>query len=386
MEGVFRILRPVSDHTGKGTMSRPRRALWRISVAALAATFVLAAPAAAVTRTVQPGESIQAAIDASQPGDRIGLRDAEYRESLEIRTDGLTLEGNGATLAQPASPATTLCNEDPAATAGICVVGQLDFSGGQEPRVIEPVHDVRIEDLTVRAFTGDGVFGFGTEDLRLEETRLLDNGGYGAFSLMGTGTHFLESVAQGNGGPGFYVGDSPNAQAVLRDNRATENAGEGILLRSASFGRVTDNELSGNCAGLLVLADAPGPASDWTIRDNEVEANNLACAGEPDEGEPPVSGVGIALLGVANSRVAHNEVEGNLALNPSFVSGGIAVVAGPEGTPPQGITIRRNDAFGNTPSDLFWDESGTVAFKKNRCGTSTPDGLCRDADDNGDDD
>jgi parallel beta-helix repeat protein len=349
----------------------------RILAAAVAATAVLAVPAAAKTRTVQPGGSIQAAIDASQPGDEVELRPGEYSESLEISTDRITLDGEGATLTQPASPANTLCNQgEPTAIVGVCVHGQIDFSGG-EPQVIEPVHGVEIEELIVRGFTGDGVFGFGTDGLRLEETQLLHNGGYGAFSLIGTGTHYLDSVSDGNSGPGFYVGDSPDAHAVISGNRSTDNAGEGILLRSASFGRVTHNELSGNCAGIHVLADAPGPATDWKIRKNEIEKNNKECAGDPADGEPPVSGVGIALTGAANTRVTHNDVDDNEALHPSFVTGGIAVVSGPGGTAPAGVTIRKNDVFGNTPSDLFWDGSGTVAFEKNRCRTSTPGGLCR---------
>jgi hypothetical protein len=187
---------------------------------------------------------------------------------------------------------------------------------------------------------------------------------------------FLHDLARGNDAPGLYVGDSPEANAVIRHNRSIDNSGEGVLLRNAVGGRVSHNKLVGNCAGLFALADAPGPAGKFKIDHNRATANNRACPGEPDEGEPPISGVGIGLIGAFDTRVSHNRVFGNQASGDSFVKGGIVAVKGPGGTAPENDLIDHNKAFDNLPDDLVWDGSGSVRFKKNKCGTSDPDGLC----------
>ena len=53
---------------------------------------------------------------------------------------------------------------------------------------------------------------------------------------------------------GFYVGDSPQADTVVRDDQAYGNQ-FGIFIRHARHVLVTDNHVSGNCQGILVLDD-----------------------------------------------------------------------------------------------------------------------------------
>ena len=44
-------------------------------------------------------------------------------------------------------------------------------------------------------------------------------------------------------------------------------------LRSAEGGRVTGNLVQGNCAGILALADSPGPSGHWKI--SSIDTFNL---------------------------------------------------------------------------------------------------------------
>ena len=87
------------------------------------------------------------------------------------------------------------------------------------------------------------------------------------------GTTFQGNTAADNAEAGFYVGDSPEAHAQVSGNEAWGNE-FGLFFRSASNGEATSNVADGNCLGVLVLADAPGPATGWTLRDNEVTENN----------------------------------------------------------------------------------------------------------------
>jgi hypothetical protein len=242
---------------------------------------------------------------------------------------------------------------------------------------------VRIKGFTIEHFSGAGIIAVGSELLRVSHDKLLDNGGYGAFALVSKSPHYLHNLSSDNAAPGLYVGDSPEANAVVRHNRSLDNNGEGILLRDAVGGKVSQNRLVGNCAGLLALADAPGPAGNFQIDHNRVLENNKACPGDPLEDEPPLSGLGIALVGAFGTGVSHNDVRGNQPSGDSFLSGGIAVTQLPGGTDPQNDVVAHNKAFDNSPNDLFWNGNGMVAFIKNHCATSDPDGLCSGGPKNG---
>lgn len=356
-----------------------RRSTTTVGLSLLAATasLALAGAASAATRAVHPGQSIQRAIDRSHPGDTVLVKRGTYHQSLQISTDRLTLRGEDATLAAPRHPANTLCNQM-GATTGICVVGQIGPPSGSDspPTVQRPVRRVTISRLAVRDFPGDGVFAFGSRDLHALHDRFLGNGGYGIFSNTSSGTHDIDDLSRGNGDAGFYVGDSPHADALVQGNRSISNHGEGVFLRDASYGTVRGNLVRGNCVGIEVLAGAPGPAGHWTITHNRAIANNKGCKGQSSEGEPPQSGIGIALLGAARSSVSENRVFGQRHLHPSFASAGIVVGRGADGTPSRRDTITRNVVLHNHPHDLRWDRSGSVGFARNRCQTSLPRGLC----------
>ena len=358
-------------------LSRPLR-LGIIALTAVA-FCALASGAAAKTIVVKPHHSIQAAIDKAKPGDKIVVQRGTYHEALVITTNRLTLSGHSAVLKPPASGPTTPCSElDPSGVTGICVAGSFTL-GTSGPTPGSPVERVTIFGITVEQFSGNGILGFNTHKLTVSHTRLLDNGSYGVFSNTSSGTRYLHNVSRGNHAPGLYIGDSPDAHSLVLGNRSTNNLGEGLLVRSADFGTIRDNVFTGNCAGIFVLADSPGPATNWSVRDNSVRKNNNACPGDAGEGEPPVSGIGIGLFGAASTSVTNNHVTGNSnGSNASVGSGGILVMTLPGGsTAPANDTVKNNHVFGNSPFDLFWDQTGTVKFTANHCNTSSPSGLCK---------
>jgi Right handed beta helix region len=356
-----------------------KRAVALIAVATGA--LALVSPAAARTRVVTPGHSIQKAIDRSDPGDTVLVKEGRYAQSLQIDTDKVTLRGEeDVDLRQPSKPADTVCNrfaERPGQLVGICVVGQIAQPAGGPPDVVRAVTRVRIAGFTIHGFGGDGVLIFGGRKTLLKRTRLVSNGGYGAFANTSSGTRFIDNAVIDNGAPGLYVGDSAKANAVIRDNVSIGNHGEGVLIRSASGGRVSDNVLRDNCAGILVLADAPGPAGNWILERNTVSRNNTACAGDPAEGEPPISGVGIALFGAHDTSVRDNTIVGNRRLHQSIASGGIVIgKGGPSGTAPAHDFVKDNALADNSPFDIDWDGSGSVTFRRNDCDRSRPGSIC----------
>ncbi|TFV62610.1 hypothetical protein E4P41_06745 [Geodermatophilus sp. DF01-2] len=375
---------------------------------------------------VRPGESIQEAVDAAEPGDTVVLHPGEYQQNVTITTDHLSLVGHDAVLL-PAGAGQTECDtlgegeaeeggtggegtggegtggegtggegtggegtggEEPAPPAeeprmsGICILGDVVLppppTNPEEPpgeiEVRDAVTGVSIRGITVKGASGDGLIAVGTENLKVRDSRFADNGGYGAASFVGTGTTFRDDEATGNAEAGFYVGDSPDSQADVRDNHAVGNE-LGFFFRSASNGKARDNVAEHNCLGMLVLADAPGPAAGWDLRDNRVKENNAECQG-PEPGTT-ISGAGIVMFGATEFRVRDNKVTGHVSQSPetTVAAGGIVVLSGFGGTAPSG-EVEDNKAKGNEPADIVWDETGEVEFDDNRCEESIPDGLC----------
>jgi parallel beta-helix repeat protein len=334
---------------------------------------------ASTTIVVGPGQSIQAAIDEASPGDTVLVEPGVYHQSVQIRTDGITLRGSGdfrggTVIEPPESFPETLCNGVFGPT-GVCILAKdVDPDTGA---VNTPVNNDTVTNLVVRDFPGNGVFGYGTTGLTVTKVVAINDGDYGISRFVSTGTVFAHDTAIGNDEAGFYVGDSPDANTVVRSNEAFGNQ-FGIFVRHARGVDVTGNRVSGNCQGIMVLDDGqPGGVGDVNVAGNTVTGNNKFCEAH---GDTPVNlqGGGILLLGATRTTVARNSVSGNSGRQIN--SGGIVVASAQAltgGSDPAFDTIVANTAFGNHPADLIWDRTGTgVAFIFNHCGTSIPPGFC----------
>jgi parallel beta-helix repeat protein len=362
----------------------------RLGIAGLVVSggMVLAAsPAMAAghhTWVVSPGTgTISAAVNAASPGDILQLKAGTFFDSVLVgRVDSsgnvfpkaLTIRGAGdSTVIKPPSTSTNPCN-GPGSVEGLCVAGQLDSMGN--PVLSRPVHDVHISDLRTTGFSDSGVIGFNTEGLDVEHVRSDHNGGYGIARFASTNSLFADNSVSYNGEAGLYMGDSPDANSVVEDNTADHN-GFGIFLRDSTKILAEGNDSWGNCVGILALntghgATGPTGAGVHTIENNTVTANDQAC--QSSDG-PPTSGIGIALVGVMDTKVIDNEVSSNKPSGPSLASGGVVIVSGAT-SPPNNNLVRHNKIEGNHPQDIFWDQTGTGnAVTNNDCDTAVPSNL-----------
>src|SRR5215218_8139472 len=308
-------------------MKRGRFRLCALSAIVAASLAGAVAPAAARGVTVVgPGESIQAAVDAASPGATIVVKPGSYAEQVTITTDGITLRGHGATLVPPATPAADECSAA-FGQNGICALGDLDTSDPEAPPVVnDPISDVTVSGFTVKGFEASGILFLGAEDPVAIRNDAVDNGEYGIARFFSSGGRVVGNTATGSEEAGIYVGDSPDADALLVANETYDNELFGFFLRDAANGRVIANSSHGNCIGAIVLNTGANIAASWRFFGNRIEHNDNFCPGDEEEGTPPLSGVGVLIANASDTTVAGNIIRDNTPSGASEVSGGVVVL------------------------------------------------------------
>jgi hypothetical protein len=359
-----------------------RRTL-RVSAAAVAAVGILAmaSPALATVRHVHPGQSIQAAINASNPGDTIKVAAGVYHQNLTITTNDITLWGAGGgrhgTILRPRkNPIDSPCTSRDGSLVfvnGICAVGQFDPATG-DPGA--PIDGTTIHGFRVVGFSASGIQFFNDSNTVVSGNHAIGNADYGIVAFINSHITYTNNVATGSEEAGFYIGDSADAEAVVKNNTATGNL-FGFFFRDSQHGLFARNFAKGNCVGIMTLdTGSPGPVGYVEIRQNRIFHNQKACpAGEG----PPLSGIGIMLFGTTHANLWGNRVTKNLPTGPSFVTGGIVVHSAGivSGADPTDNLITNNFVHGNLSKDLKYDGTGSGnVFTNNDCGTSHPAGLC----------
>jgi hypothetical protein len=321
---------------------------------------------------VHPGQSIQAAIDASNPGGTIFVIRGTYAEHLVI-TKRVNIIGFGATLTPPAGDAApSPCSDPDPNTDGICIAGQFTVDDQGNPTITSYVQRVSITGLTVSGFGGSGIMQFAGQGSTFIANVATGNAGYGIAAFESTGTTELFNRAQGSGEAGLYIGDSHPANANLFANEVSDN-GFGIFVRDAEHGSIFGNSSHDNCVGILFLADAPGPDGAFDVAGNSIRHNSKVC---PPTGEgPQISGIGIAIAGAHDVHVSYNAIKDNTPGGDSFKNGGVVVFTRATTGPANNVVVH-NLITGNQP-DINSDGTGSGnVLQPNLCQTSQPDGLC----------
>src|SRR5918997_1569822 len=360
--------------------------------------------AGAQSSVVGPGESIQKAINAADPGDTIVVRGV-HREDVLIRKNVIKLRGDDAVIEAPArAKADSPCSKafDPVA---ICVLGDVNKTGELTgPRV----SDVSVSGFTIRGFKykdASVIDAYAARNATVVGNRITGNVAFGISFGKSVNTTIAKNHVVSNperGGYGIYVWNgSRNTTVVKNDVRSYPDNRSAILVEETIDTTVAGNDLVGNGAGVFVeenttgtkilsndmsrtnfagiflAASASKPVGEFEVKGNTVENNTRSC--RASQFGKNISGVGFALLGASGMELTGNHLSGNVPSGPTPASGGVVVSTDPffgETIKPTNNSVIGNH-FGRNKPDIFWDESGSGnRFLGNLCDTSVPSSLC----------
>lgn len=306
-------------------------------------------------------DTIQAAVDASQPGDLVLIGEGVYYEGVNVETENIVVRGVDRNK--------------------VIIDGEFERDNGI--KVFS--NGVAIENLTVRNNNGNGVFFTGEYSDDASENKILtgyrasyitayNNGLYGVYAFNATTGQFDNSYGSGHPDSAFYIGQCNPCNALI-DNVESEKNMLGYSGTNSTGVTITNSWFHDNRSGIdpnSLDTEKLAPNNGTVIIGNIVE-NNDNVEAPNNTGFEVAYGNGIVLGGVSNNVVERNLVTGHLL-------GGIVVTDMPKGYKPEGNKVRDNVLSDNL-YDLVYltvNFASTLfgnCFEGNQVTTEFPEGL-----------
>ncbi|MFI7448385.1 nitrous oxide reductase family maturation protein NosD [Nonomuraea sp. NPDC049714] len=340
--------------------------------------------------TVRPGESIQRALDEAGPGARIVLEEGVYSQNVWIRHSGVTLVGAGPerTVLVPGEggPAGVPRLHDAAedVVSGVTVHGE-GTGEGTGGGTGGGIGDVRVEGLSVRGFSGAGIYAHTVAGVTVREVTAEENAVWGVYLRESSGCEVVGCRASGSQYGGVALSFCARSGGLISGNETFANA-FGIFVDNSSGARVVRNDCHGNAIGVLLLnqvyeGEPEGGVRDCLVAGNELHGNDLASGAEPDglgAAGPPISGVGLALIGTHRVSVVDNHIHDNHPSGESVMGAGFVIGSSKEwgGDDALDNHVLWNRITGNSPLDFQLGADLTrQAFAGNIADKGDPPGL-----------
>ena len=217
---------------------------------------------------VQPGDSIQAAVNNAVSGDVIIVKPGTYTENIKVTTHNLIIKSESG---NPAN--TIIIANDPAVDVFTVESNKVTISGFK-------IMESKIDHA--------GIYMYKCKNCTVENNRLLNNSI--GIHLMNSDYNLILGNLIGRGEKGIDIEQSsyntvsdnrasknrygiylPNSQGnVLSNNTLSENKDYGILLSTAVSNTLSGNEASNNGRGIHLGNSDGNKISDNTIVSNEI--------------------------------------------------------------------------------------------------------------------
>ncbi|MEW9555565.1 nitrous oxide reductase family maturation protein NosD [Nonomuraea sp. NPDC050783] len=293
-----------------------------------------------MTIKVAAGEPVQRVLDEAGPGAHVELAEGVHAGAVWIGHPGVTLTGAGPgrTVLVPgdapsgaAPDVPRLHDAGPEVVSGVTVHSK-DHGKGPAKGHGAGVADVRVAGLTVRGFTGAGVYAHSAARVTVHDVAAEDNAVWGVYLRESTDCRITACRARGSQYAGAALSFCPLSDHLVEGNDLHGNA-FGLFVDNSSGVRAVRNTCHGNAIGMLLLnqvyeGEPPGGVTDCLVAGNDLHGNDLAAGAEPDglgAAGPPISGVGLALIGTHRVAVVDNHIHDNHPSGESVMGAGLVL-------------------------------------------------------------
>jgi hypothetical protein len=252
-------------------------------------------------RVPEDFDTIQAAVDAAEPGDLVLIAPGTYEEAVDVTTDDLTIRGLDR-------------NE-------VILDGGFELENGI--RVL--ADGVAVENMTARNYTTNGFFWTGATGYRGSYLTAHRNGDYGVYAFDSVKGQLEHIFASGSPDAGVYIGQCYPCDAVITDviseynglGYSGTNSGGNLLIVNSTWRY--------NRAGIVPNSGSYElcyPGRETTVVGNVVHGNS----------QPDTPAIDVALLAMGNGILVaggtRNVIERNLVFDHERT--GIGLVPFPE--------------------------------------------------------
>ncbi|MDQ4125648.1 MAG: cupredoxin domain-containing protein [Actinomycetota bacterium] len=286
-------------------------------------------------------KTIQAAVDAAEPGSTIVVAPGTYKGDVRITTNDLVLRGVDRYR-------TVLDGEDERAN-GVVVDGAAD---------------VTVANLTVRNFVTDGISFVDSFRYTAKGIDAIHNRMHGISAVRSHEGVIRSSFGWGSGEAAVHVGECMGCGTLI-DAVEGRSSHTGFALVNATGVTVRQSAAVGNGVGIALVSRSGGPPGRGALLvDNFVSGARAPAAAPTRSGQTfgIPRGTGIWLAGVANMVVRANRVFDQERY-------GILVSASEDGLAPAGNSVADNAVPKGSHGTLAWDGAGADnCFQGNQLG------------------
>jgi hypothetical protein len=272
---------------------------------------ILCAPvtASAKDTVLYPGDSIQDAVDAASPGDKIIVMPGEYygppnaRRAVRIKKDFIRLigkpDGDDKVILRP--------NPDGSNEDGILVEPE---GGGDGPVLQGSV----IQGITVEGFPGNGIKVEYVNNFQILDNESINNLENGIQPELSANGLVKNNLSYGSLDSAMWIEGGTNVRVI---GNVLHSSVTGLEVTISKGLVIVDNEMYDNTVGMglyhpSAASEPPLPVmEDWKVMNNYIHDNNQLFDGT--SGLPALlpPGGGILLLGVSDNKLAGNRIENN---------------------------------------------------------------------------